>query len=160
MNVDHHESESSSRGTRRRGFLLGLVALFAIGGVLRLDVGTAQAASDPVVSIDGLGTFSVLSYSWGSTNTGSGQSGPISKVHDLSFVKVLDTFSPALSAAVASGQEFATASITVDGKNGKPIRYEMTGVFITSVTVGSSTPTGDVTENVSLHFASVKTAHR
>jgi type VI protein secretion system component Hcp len=160
MNVDQHEPVSSSRGTRRRGFLLGLVALFAIGGVVGLDLDTAHAASNPVVSIDGLGSFEVLSYSWGSASTGSGQSGPNSKVHDLSFVKVVDGFSPALFSAVVNGQQFSTASITVAGKNGKPVRYEMTDVLITSITVGSATPTGDLTENVSLQFASVKAAHR
>jgi len=159
MNVDHHVSESAKRGTRRRSVLAGVLAVAAVVSMLGVGVDSAQAASNPSVTIDGLGTFSVLSYSWGSTS-GSGQSGPNSKVRDLSFVKLVDGLSPALSSAVASGQTFATASITIDSKNGKPTRYEMTSVLITAVSVGSSTPTGDVTENVSLHFTSVKAVHR
>jgi type VI protein secretion system component Hcp len=65
-----------------------------------------------------------------------------------------------LSAAAASGQVFATASITVVGKNGKLVRYEMTAAFVSAYSVGSGTPTGNVTENVTLTFASVKAAHR
>ena len=113
---------------------------------------------NPVVVIDGVGQFEVLSYSWGS---GTSQAGtPNSKVHDLSFTKYVDSISPALSAAVASGQDFATASITVSGKNGKLVRYEMTAVIISAYSVGSGTPTGNVTENVSLSFVSVKAVHR
>ena len=85
---------------------------------------------------------------------------PNSKVHDLSFTRYVDSLSPALSAAAASGQVFATASITVLGKNGKVVRYEMTAVFVSAYSIGSGTPTGNVTENVSLTFVSVKAVHR
>jgi type VI protein secretion system component Hcp len=63
-----------------------------------------------------------------------------------------------LSTAAASGQVFSSASITVAGKNGKLVRYEMTNVFVSAYSLGSGTPTA--TENVSLRFASVKAVHR
>ena len=157
MDLDH-QSERASRSMRRRNFLLGVVAIVTFGGLLGLDVGAARAASNPLVVIDGVGQFEVLSYSWG---TGTSQAGtPTSKVHDLSFTKYVDAFSPALIAAVAGGKPFATASITVVGKNGKAVRYEMTNVLVSAYSVGSGTPTGDVTENVSLRFVSVKAVHR
>jgi len=158
MNLDHHQTEGAPRSMRRRNFLLGVVAVVALTGVLGLDVGVARADANPVVVIDGVGQFEVLSYSWGSGTSPAGT--PNSKVHDLSFTKYVDSFSPALSSAVASGQVFATASISVVGKNGKVVRYEMTTVLITAYSVGSGTPTGDVTENVSLTFVSVKAVHR
>ena len=160
MNFDHHESGGASRSMRRRNFLLGVVAVATFGGMLGLDVGVARADSNPLVVIDGVGQFEVVSYSWGSTSGISQSGAPNSKVHDLSFTKYVDSFSPALSAAVASGQAFATASITVLGKNGKVVRYEMTAVFVSAYSVGSGTPTGNVTENVSLRFVSVKAVHR
>jgi type VI protein secretion system component Hcp len=161
MNLDHHESEGAPRSMRRRNFLLGVVAVVAFGGMLGLDVGVARADSNPLVVIDGVGQFEVLSYSWGSTSSAISQSGaPNSKVHDLSFTKYVDSISPTLSAAAASGQVFATASITVVGKNGKLVRYEMTAAFVSAYSVGSGTPTGNVTENVTLTFANVKAAHR
>ena len=161
MNLDDHQSEGASRSMRRRNFLVGVVAVVAFGGMLGLDVGVARADSNPVVVIDGVGQFEVVSYSWGSTSSGTSQAGtPNSKVHDLSFTKYVDSISPALSTAAASGQVFATASITVVGKNGKVIRYEMTAVFVSAYSVGSGTPTGNVTENVSLRFVSVKAVHR
>jgi type VI protein secretion system component Hcp len=159
MNLDHHQSERASRSMRRRNFVLGVVAIVAFTGMLGVDVGVARADSNPVVVIDGVGQFEVLSYSWGSSS-GTSQAGPISKVHDLSFTKYVDSFSPALSSAVAGGQVFTTGSITVMGKNGKPVRYEMTAVLVSAYSLGSGTPNGNVTENVTLTFASVKAAHR
>lgn len=159
MNLDHHQLEGASRSMRRRNFLLGVVAIVAFSGMLGLDVGVTRADSNPVVVIDGVGQFEVLSYSWGSSS-GASQAGPISKVHDLSFTKYVDSISPTLSAAVAGGQVFTTASITVMGKNGKLVRYEMTAVFISTYSLGSGTPNGNVTENVTLSFASLKAVHR
>ena len=159
MNPDHHQSEVASRSTPRRNFLLGVVALVAFSGVLGLDVGVTRADLSSVVVIEGVGQFEVLSYSWGSS-AGTSQAGPISKVHDLSFTKYVDSFSPALSTAVASGQVFTTGSITVMGKNVKLVRYEMTAVFVSAYSLGSGTPNGNVTENVTLSFASVKAVHR
>jgi type VI protein secretion system component Hcp len=159
MNLDHHESEGASRGSRRRHLLLCVVAVLATGGVLGLELDYARAESNPVVVIDGLGQFEVLSYSWGSSSSGAAQSGaPSSKVQDLSFTKNVDGVSSALSTAAASGQVFSSASITVAGKNGKLVRYEMTNVFVSAYSLGSGTPTA--TENVSLRFASVKAVHR
>jgi hypothetical protein len=157
MDLDHHQSERASRSMRRRNFLLGVVAVVTFGGLLGLDVGAARADSIPFVVIDGVGQFEVLSYSWGAGTSPAGT--PNSKVHDLSFTKYLDAISPALSAAVENGQFFTTASITVVGKNGKVVRYEMTNVFVSAYSVGSGTPTGNVTENVSLTFVSVKAVH-
>jgi type VI protein secretion system component Hcp len=160
MNLDHHQSEGAPPKMRRRNFLLGVVAVVAFGGMLGLDVGVARAASNPVVVIDGVGQFEVLSYSWGSTSSGLQSGTPNSKVHELSFTRYLDGLSPALSTAAASGEVFTTASITVVGKNGKPVRYEMTAAFVSAYSLGSGTPTGDVTENVTLTFASVKAVRR
>jgi type VI protein secretion system component Hcp len=161
MNLDHHQSDGASRSVPRRNFLLGLVAVVAFGGMLGVDVGVARADSNPVVVIDGVGQFEIVSYSWGSTSAGTSQTGaPNSKVHDLSFTKYVDSFSAALSTAAVSGQVFTTGSITVVGKNGKAVRYEMTAVLVSAYSVGSGTPTGNVTENVSLTFASVKAVHR
>jgi type VI protein secretion system component Hcp len=129
----------------RRDVLLGIAGLVAAGVLVDLDV--ARAASNGVVAIDGIGQFDIISYSWGSGSVNS-------KTRDLSFVKDLDAYSSELATAAASGQVFAAASLTVAGKNGKSVRYDMTDVLVSSYSVSG------VTESVTLHFASLKTARR
>ena len=144
--------------TTRRGFLRGAAAVLAVGGVVAANVGVAQAApAGPIVGeIIGIGRFVVLSYSWGSSTGGATQQGgPTKKVDEVTFVKEIDGLSTALITAVASGDHFATASITVPGKNGKSVRYEMTDVLASGYSVDQGT-----TERVTLSFASAKTVRR
>src|SRR5215831_3646607 len=92
------------------------------------------------------GEIDVLSWSWGITQTGAGHvggglgAGKIS-VHDMAVTKYVDTASPDLMLACASGKQSDEAKLT-DRKAGEnPLEYlipTMNAVIVTSVQHGGS----------------------
>ena len=104
----------------------------------------------------------VLSWSWGMSNSGSAHVGGGAgagkvNVQDLSLTKYVDSASPKLMKACASGSHFAEATLTVRKAGGNsPVEYikiKMTEVFVTAVSTGGSGGEDRLTENVSLNFA-------
>ena len=108
----------------------------------------------------------VLSFSWGVANTvapGGGGGGGAGKAtfHDLSFVHRIDSASPLLMKACATGTHIKEATLT-NRKAGKTqheyLIVKMNDVIITGVTHGGS---GDGhSENVSLAFAKVNVEYK
>ena len=141
---------------RRRDFLATgatTSASVALSGAL---VRTAASAAPPapagptVCEIPGIGQFAILSYSW---DANAGTIGSGSKVHGVSFVKLIDSFSSELCLVCVRGDQFATASLTVPGTNGNSLRYQMTHVLVSTYVPSPDTNAGDPTEHVSLSFA-------
>jgi type VI secretion system secreted protein Hcp len=161
----------------RKGSLLAtlatvvLVASAALFGLIGPE--GAVGAGQPVravgtLEIEGLTEpnepIDVLSYSWGaSVQIGSGGGGGgAGKVNlqDLSFTKALDTLSPEIFEALATGQHFAGATLLVDA-TGRPRkapthRYEFEEVILTSLSQGGSGGEQQLTENVTFNFAALE----
>jgi type VI secretion system secreted protein Hcp len=163
----------------REGSLLAtLVAALAAAAALVGLIGPegAVGAGQPVsavgtLEIEGLTppneTIDVLAYSWGasvqiSDGGGGGGAGKVN-IQDLSFTKAMDTLSPEIFEALATGQHFASATLLVDA-NGLPSkapthRYEFEEVILNSLSQGGSGGEQQLTENVTFHFAAVEFAN-
>jgi len=109
----------------------------------------------------------VLSWSWGVSNTATGQHGGggaagRASFHDLSFTHNIDKASPGLLRGCATGQHLKEATIT-HRKAGKGqqeyLIVKMNDVIITSVRNGD-TDAGPHVESVSLTFAKVDLEYR
>ena len=110
------------------------------------------------------GEIDVLSWSWGMTQTGAGHTGgglgagKVS-VHDMAITKYVDTASPDLMLACASGKHYPEAKLVVRKAGENPLEYlivTMSDVIVTSVQHGGSGSVERLTENVTLNFAKVK----
>ncbi len=106
----------------------------------------------------------VSSFSFGVTNTGTGGSnlgsgGGRSNVQDMHFTKVVDSASPNLFLACATGKHFKDALVTVRRAGDKPqeyLTYKLTEVYISSVTTSGHEGGGIAQESVSLNFSKVE----
>lgn len=110
------------------------------------------------------GEIDVLAWSWGMKQEGTmhqgagGGAGKVS-VQNLLFTKYVDSASPHLMKACATGQHFKEATLVVRKAGGTPLEYitiKMAKVLVASVSTGGSGGEDRLTENVSLNFASVK----
>lgn len=122
--------------------------------------GVEKKAPQRIVgSIDGLGTFEVIAFSWGAANSGTthvggGAGAGKANVQDLSLTKYVDAISPKLVRAVVTGQHRPSATLTFTGPRGTPvITYVLDEVLITSLSTGGSASEVRLTENVSINFA-------
>jgi type VI secretion system secreted protein Hcp len=110
------------------------------------------------MEIAGLGTFEVLAFQWGASNSGTLLSGGggagKANIQDLSVTKYTDTFSPALMEAITSGQHFQRATLTFAPQSGKSsLVLEVSPVLVTSLAMGGQSADTRLTENLSLGFA-------
>jgi type VI secretion system secreted protein Hcp len=113
------------------------------------------------------GEIDVLAWSWGESNSGSfhmGGGGGAGKVNvqDLSFTKYVDSSTPALLDACATGDHFTDALLTVRKAGTTPLEYikiTMKKVLITAVSTGGSGGEDRLTENVTLNFAEINYAY-
>ena len=104
------------------------------------------------------------SFSFGVTNTGTGGSnlgsgGGRSNVQDLHFTKTIDASSPNLFIACATGKHFPKATLTVRRAGEKPqeyLVYEMTEVYVSSITTSGHEGGGLAQESGSLNFSKIK----
>jgi len=88
----------------------------------------------------------VLAWSWGmsqsgTTHTGTGGGAGKVNVQDLSFTHYLDSSSPNLMKACATGQHFDDATLTMRKAGGTPLDYlviKLTEIIVTSVSTGGS----------------------
>jgi len=111
----------------------------------------------------------VLSFSWGVTNSvppGSGGGGGAGKAtfHDLSFVHHIDSASPLLLKACATGTHIKEATITHCRGGKTPQEYlivKMNDIIITGVThTGAAGQPDTGSETVSMSFAKVDFSYK
>ena len=98
----------------------------------------------------------------GTTHTGGGGGAGKVNVQDLSFTKWIDKSSPNLMMACSNGKHFPKALLTVRKAGENPVEYvkiTFENVLVTSVSTGGSQGEEQLTENVTLNFAKVKTEY-
>jgi type VI secretion system secreted protein Hcp len=133
-----------------------------------------MAQEDYFLSIDGIkgesqddvhkNEIHVSSFSFGVTNTGTGSSnlgsgGGRSSVQDMHFTKLVDSASPNLFVACATGKHFDSATVTVRRAGENPqeyLIYKLTEVFVSSITTSGHEGGGIAQESVSLNFSKVE----
>jgi type VI secretion system secreted protein Hcp len=157
-------------GANRREVLLGASGLAAAtaavgafgGGAVRAGNGVGEGASGSIAGeVDGIGSFEVLAWSWGVSNSGTTHAGGgagsgKANVQDLSFTKYVDATSPGLLGAALTGEHFPSGSITWTAKTGSPvITIAVEDLIVTSVSTGGSGGEALLTENVTVNFAHV-----
>jgi type VI secretion system secreted protein Hcp len=105
----------------------------------------------------------VSSFSFGVTNAGTGGSnlgsgGGRSNVQDLHLTKSVDQASPNLFIACATGKHFDSATLTVRRAGETPqeyLTYELTEVFVSSISTSGHEGGGIAQESCSLNFSKV-----
>ncbi len=131
-------------------------------------------AVDMFIKIDGIkgesqdskhkDEIDVLSWSWGVSQSGTmhgGGGGGAGKANfqDVTVTKWLDSSSPKLLSAAATGKHLKEALLTVRKAGDKPLEYlkvTMNDCLISSVSTGGSGGEDRLTENVTINFAKVK----
>jgi type VI secretion system secreted protein Hcp len=133
-----------------------------------------MAAVDYFLKIDGIdgessddkhkGEIDVLSFSWGSTNSGvsaTGGGGGAGKVDmgDFHFTMAVNKATPKLMLACASGQHFKTAVLVCRKAGGEQQEYHkvtMSDVLVSSYQTGGSAGEIVPTEQFALNFAKIE----
>ena len=80
-------------------------------------------------------------------------------MQDMHFTKVVDQASPNLFIACATGKHFDSATMTVRRAGETPqeyLTYELTEVFVSSISTSGHEGGGIAQESVSLNFSKVK----
>ena len=115
------------------------------------------------------GTFDILAWSWGVSNSGTahvggGAGAGKANFQDISVTKWVDKASPILMKYCSSGKQFKEGVLTVRKAGGdNPLEYiiiTMTDVIVTSLSTGGSGGEDRLTENCSLNFAAVKVEYQ
>jgi len=142
-----------------------LVSLALLGSVAAAPASAAKTPIVGTVTVDGLGSFSALSFSFGvqSTVTGTASStGPVGsspQFTGLSFTKALDQNSPLLLMAAASGKRYASVrlDITGQGRSGVSASITLTNVVVTSIAaLAASDDDGVPREDVTVTFQKIQ----
>jgi type VI secretion system secreted protein Hcp len=106
----------------------------------------------------GQGTFKVLAWSWGASNSGTvlGGAGK-ANLQDLSVTKLFDGCSPAILGAVTTGAFLKSATLTqVGGADvNKTTTIRLNGVQLSSWSLGSTINEEAPSENLSLNFTEI-----
>ena len=110
------------------------------------------------------GEIDVLAWNWGVSNAGSahvggGAGAGKASVQDLSFTKFTDKATPNLLIASCNGKHFASAVLVIRKAGETPLEYlkfTLTEVMVTSVSLGGSGGDDRLMENVTLNFAAMK----
>jgi type VI secretion system secreted protein Hcp len=104
----------------------------------------------------------VLAWSWGMSQSASmhfGSGGGTGKVNvqDISITKRIDKSTPNLVKFCCAGKHFPTATLTVRKAGTDPVEWfviKMTDCLISSVQTGGAGQADQLTEQISLNFAS------
>ena len=158
------------RQSLRRLFTSGVIAT----GLLVSS--TAALANNMFLKIDGIegesldskhpGAIDVLSWSWGqSTGTGQDARGrqPATCIQDLNFTKSIDSSSPELIMNAVLGEVAQNAVLTVRKAGGEQqefLKLIMKNVTVVSFQTGASGDGRLPTEQVTLHFESIRGEYR
>jgi type VI secretion system secreted protein Hcp len=112
------------------------------------------------------GSFDVLSWSWGMTQSASahvskGASQGSADVRDLTFTKLADKASPTIAQDCFGGVDESEVTLsmwkTANNKTYEYLKIAMSGiVFISSYHTGDIGPNDQLMETITLNFASVK----
>lgn len=113
------------------------------------------------------GEIEVLSWNWSMTNTGSahygaGMGAGKVEVGDIHFIKRVDTATPILMKACATGQHMASGTLTVRKAGGTALEYfklELKGILVSSIRPGSDPSSPFLMEDVAINFASFKVTY-
>jgi type VI protein secretion system component Hcp len=109
----------------------------------------------------GAGAFDARSWSWGASNTTSGNTGSgggtgKAVINALSIKKAFDGCSPSLFGAVTTGRHFSTLTLTDRDDTGVVVAtVTLSDVLVTSWTVGSTIRDESPDESVSFVFRRV-----
>ena len=103
----------------------------------------------------------ILSWSWGATNSattqiGGGGAGK-AKINDLTITKIMDSSSPQLLGALATGKHLKSVVLTVRNQGPRPVDYftlTLNDVLVDAYSTGTSNQENRVTENFTFNFAS------
>lgn len=153
---DNQDATGWDRRTMITG-AAGLGAATALASVLTTGH-TASAAVDLGGSLDGIGNFAVLAFSWGASFVagGRGAAGGAGKtsLQDLSLTKYTDANSPKILDAVLKGTRIPSAliSITPSNPSAPSSTYALESVLVSSYSSGGSGGEDQLTENLSLNF--------
>ncbi len=151
-------------GANRREVLLGAGGLAAVAAATR-STGDAHAATHTTISmsIEGIGSWNVLVYSWGASNSGSigsaggGAGAGKVNVQDLAFTKLTDTSTPKLFLALAQGKHLTKAKLTVSSRHVTTVTvFDLEELLLTSLSMGASAGDSPQTENVTVAFGRIK----
>ena len=154
-------------------------ALFATGvfATCLLTSSTAMAAVDMFLKMDGVtggesqdeahkGEMDVLAWSWGQSTggarTGRGRQPPLC-IQDLSLTKYIDSASPELIMNSVMGEVAPTAVLVLRKAGASPLEFltlTMRNVTVAAYTTGGSGGEDHLTENVTLHFESMRGQYR
>jgi len=142
-----------------------VVAAIAIGASSGSQAGASAKANTPPVGSLQLGSgpaTPMLAYSWGVSNSGTthgGSGGGAGKanVQDISLTRFTDPTSVDLLKNVTTGLRYPSAVvIATSSGTGTTMKYELTNVMVTAVSLGGTGGEKQLTENVTLNFAKVK----
>jgi len=159
---------------RRSGFK-GLVAAGVVATGMMAST-TAVAASDIFLKMTGVvgespdskhkGEIEVLSWAWGTSNgdaqTRRGRLAPACIQH-LHLTKPVDSASPSLIMIGVMGQVVPDGVMTVRKSGGDQQEFltlKMTNIMVTSYQTGGSEHTDELTDQVSLHFETMRFEYR
>jgi len=131
----------------------------AVDQFLKLDKidGESQDAKHPK-------EIEILAWSWGASNhtsvgsaTGGAGAGKV-QFQDITVTKHVDSASPKLLTACATGSHIASGKLTVRKAGTNPLEYitiEFKEMFVASLSTGGSGGEDKLTENVSFAFAAM-----
>ena len=153
-----------------KSFRLQIFAWIGVGTVFCLPMLMLPGAVNMFLALPGVsgeatskthpGEIEVVAWSWGMSNSGTTHLGSYSagkaNFQDISITKYLDTASTALMLHAANGDQFKTATLTVERADDSDyLSIAMSEVIVTSVSTGGSGGEDRLTENISLNFAAV-----
>jgi type VI secretion system secreted protein Hcp len=161
------KEEPAMKKSGSRVFLMA--TMFAVGLVTSTG---ARAAVDMFLKMSGVvgesrddrhaGEMDVLAWSWGAS-TGNARTAkgliPTACIQDLSVTKWIDSASPQLITNGVTGAVARDAILTVRKAGAHPVEYlvlRMQGVSVAAYQTGGSGGEDRLTENVVLHFDSMR----
>lgn len=156
--------DTSFGATNRRNLLKGAAGL-AVGataaGMIPGGIVAAAGKTGMMLDLREHGSFELVSFSWGAsqsgtTHVGGGAGAGKASFQDVGITKYLDELSPFLLQMVATGDHIPRADLRVTTKNGLVVVYELQDVIVTSLSTGGTGAEDMLTENASLNFAKFK----
>jgi type VI secretion system secreted protein Hcp len=116
------------------------------------------------------GEIEIMSWSWGSSQSGStrsisGSTAGKVNVQDLTFTKLVDAATSNIVNAVCAGTTFPLATLICEksaGNGKKPVQYlkiKLKDVNVSSHSVGGSNGSDTHTETVTLNFGAIETTY-
>ena len=165
--------KTEPRRMRRVLVWVGLVILYALPlftlrGAMDMFLKIAEAPGE-TTDKGHENEIDVLSWSWGMTNPGSFHNGGAGSSltpagQDITITKYIDKASPTLMYKLFTGQQMASAILTVRRQSEyNPfdfLKITLEPVLVTSYTTGDAGTGAGITENISLNFGKMSVDYR